>query len=329
MIFVFARLWRRAEVITDAELTEIATAGGPAALLRGLRAFIFAVPINVIGMGYADVRGAQGRGSPRVGGRVPFDAPAGTRTSWPSSPSPCFTLIYAGSRVCGALSRRISSSSSSASSARPRRGHAVGMWVGSGAADGLVEGGLGDRSRSCRSAEAAQLGVTTFLAYIGIQWWAFRRSDGGGEFIQRLSASRDEREAERAAWFFNILNYVVRTWPWVLVGLVGARPLPGPARARTATPRTSYPRLMLDYLPVGHAWAGRRVAHRGVHVDGLDADQLGRELHRERPLPALRAPGASQRGAGLGRPHLFGGPDRGGRGGSRSTRRTSARSSPS
>src|SRR5690554_6366721 len=53
LVYVFARLWRRAEVITDAELTEIRYGGRPAALLRAVRAFIFAVPINVIAMGYA------------------------------------------------------------------------------------------------------------------------------------------------------------------------------------------------------------------------------------------------------------------------------------
>ena len=42
----------------------------------------------------------------------------------------------------------------------------------------------------------------TFLAYLGIQWWAFRRSDGGGEFVQRLLACRSEADAERAAWLF-------------------------------------------------------------------------------------------------------------------------------
>ena len=42
MIYLFARLWRRSEVVTDIELTEIRYGGKPAALLRGVRAFIFA-----------------------------------------------------------------------------------------------------------------------------------------------------------------------------------------------------------------------------------------------------------------------------------------------
>ena len=52
LIYLFARLWRRAEVVTDAELTEIRYGGRPAAILRGSRAFLFAVPINCIAIGY-------------------------------------------------------------------------------------------------------------------------------------------------------------------------------------------------------------------------------------------------------------------------------------
>lgn len=35
MIYVFARLWRRSEIITDAELTELRYGGSTAAWLRG------------------------------------------------------------------------------------------------------------------------------------------------------------------------------------------------------------------------------------------------------------------------------------------------------
>ena len=52
LIYIFARLWRRSEIVTDAELTEIRYGGRPAAILRGVKAFLFAVPINCIGIGY-------------------------------------------------------------------------------------------------------------------------------------------------------------------------------------------------------------------------------------------------------------------------------------
>nr|NIP82856.1 sodium:proline symporter [Gemmatimonadota bacterium]NIQ58861.1 sodium:proline symporter [Gemmatimonadota bacterium]NIU79029.1 sodium:proline symporter [Gammaproteobacteria bacterium]NIX47769.1 sodium:proline symporter [Gemmatimonadota bacterium]NIY12127.1 sodium:proline symporter [Gemmatimonadota bacterium] len=102
-----------------------------------------------------------------------------------------------------------------------------------------------------------------FFSYVAILWWAFRRSDGGGEFIQRLSAVRDEADAEKAAWFFNIMNYVVRTWPWVVVAVVAlvVYPTLGPdecaalGEAAADNPgcdrELGYPKLMLDFLPTG------------------------------------------------------------------------------
>ena len=50
LIYVFARLWRRSEIVTDAELTEMRYGGDTAAALRGIKAFLFAVPINCIGI---------------------------------------------------------------------------------------------------------------------------------------------------------------------------------------------------------------------------------------------------------------------------------------
>ena len=53
LIYIFSRLWRRSEIVTDAELTEMRYSGKTAAILRGTKAFLFALPINCIGIGYA------------------------------------------------------------------------------------------------------------------------------------------------------------------------------------------------------------------------------------------------------------------------------------
>jgi Na+/proline symporter len=51
-VFLFARLWRRAEVLTDVEFTELRYSGRPAAILRGFRALYLAIPINLIILGW-------------------------------------------------------------------------------------------------------------------------------------------------------------------------------------------------------------------------------------------------------------------------------------
>src|SRR5213595_3918096 len=51
-VFFFARLWRRANVMTDVEFAEIRYSGKPAAALRGFRSLYLAIPINLIILGW-------------------------------------------------------------------------------------------------------------------------------------------------------------------------------------------------------------------------------------------------------------------------------------
>src|SRR3954465_6490431 len=51
-VFFFARLWRRANVMTDVEFAEVRYSGKPAAALRGFRALYLAIPINLIILGW-------------------------------------------------------------------------------------------------------------------------------------------------------------------------------------------------------------------------------------------------------------------------------------
>src|ERR671913_1875931 len=46
-VFFYAHLWRRANVLTDVEFTEIRYSGKPAAALRVFRALYMAIPINL------------------------------------------------------------------------------------------------------------------------------------------------------------------------------------------------------------------------------------------------------------------------------------------
>jgi len=251
LVYVFARLWRRAEVITDAELTEIRYGGRPAALLRALRAFIFAVPINVIAMGYAMLAARKVVVALGLGDILP----AGL-TQDPNLAAVVFiaglTLVYAGmAGLWGVVATDFFQFFLGLFGAILVAVIAIVEIGGLGVLqDRLIAQGMQDRLDFLPFGEAAQLGVSTFVAYVGIQWWAFRRSDGGGEFIQRLSASRDEGEAERAAWLFNILNYVVRTWPWILVGLMSLVLYPDLMEAG-GDPEIGYPRMMMQFLPTG------------------------------------------------------------------------------
>ena len=247
MIYLFARLWRRSGVVTDIELTELRYGGKPAALLRGVRAFIFAVPINSIGMGYAMLAMRKVIEALGLWEAMRIDLPGEPRL-WIVVALSVFVLVYAGlAGLWGVVATdfiqfglALVGALLVVAFALPDIGGIGGLKAA------LVDSGLGDRLDFMPWSEVAQLSMTTFLAYIGIQWWAFRNTDGGGQFIQRFIASKTEDDAVKAAWLFNLLHYVVRTWPWIVVALVALVLYP-----TLADPEIGYIRLMLDYLPAG------------------------------------------------------------------------------
>src|SRR5512137_460837 len=54
-VFFYARLWRRAGVLTDVEFAEIRYSGRPATFLRWFRALYLGLPINLIIMGWVNL----------------------------------------------------------------------------------------------------------------------------------------------------------------------------------------------------------------------------------------------------------------------------------
>ena len=92
--------------------------------------------------------------------------------------------------------------------------------------------------------EETGISFATFIAFLSLQWWSFRRSDGGGEFIQRLLATKNEKQAQLASWVFLVINYLIRSWLWVLVALSAVVLLPAQNDWEL-----SYPTLAVKYLP--------------------------------------------------------------------------------
>jgi len=247
MIYLFARLWRRSDVVTDVELTELRYGGKPAALLRGMRAFIFAVPINCIGMGYAMLAMRKVIEALGLWESMGVDLPGEPRL-WIVVAISVLVLVYAGlAGLWGVVVTDFIQFVLALLGALLVVGFALPDVGGiAGLKATLIESGLGDRLDFMPWSDIAQLSMTTFLAYIGIQWWAFRNTDGGGQFIQRFIASKSEEDAVKAAWLFNLLHYVVRTWPWIIVALTALVLYP-----TLADPEIGYIQLMLDYLPAG------------------------------------------------------------------------------
>ena len=210
MAVVFAPLWRRSGVLTDAAFTELRYGGPAAAWLRGIKAFLLALPVNCIGIGYAflalrKVVEALGivSGSPAA-----FGVPD---TLWLLAVVALMVLAYtvAGGlwavvvtdlvqlvlALLGALAVAVA-----ALHAAGGMGGLLGQLEGMNRPEllSLVPWTIEDGG--VHWLEGAGISVPMFLAYIAVQWWSFRRSDGGGEFIQRMLATRDEQQARLAGW---------------------------------------------------------------------------------------------------------------------------------
>ncbi|QCH14704.1 sodium:proline symporter [Synechococcus sp. CB0101] len=248
MAVVFAPLWRRSGVLTDAALTELRYGGPTAAWLRGVKAFLFALPINCIGLGYAflamaKVSEALGL-APTPQAKVTllaivallvliYTAAGGL---WAVVVTDMLQLVLA---LLGAIAVSVAAVheaggmdsllESIRSLSRPELLSLV-PWH--------VEGGR------LQWLDGAGISIATFSSYLALQWWSFRRSDGGGEFIQRLLATRDEREARTAGWVFLAVNYLLRSWPWIIVALAAVALLPDQTDWEQ-----SYPLLAVQLLP--------------------------------------------------------------------------------
>ncbi|MGA2362358.1 MAG: sodium:solute symporter family protein [Candidatus Aminicenantales bacterium] len=107
------------------------------------------------------------------------------------------------------------------------------------------------------------LAIAIFIMPLAVQWWAVwypGAEPGGGSYIaQRMLASKSEKDSLGAVLFFNVAHYVLRPWPWILVGLCSLIVYPQLADIQKAFPHLD-PRLlghdiaypaMLKFLPVG------------------------------------------------------------------------------
>ncbi|HEX2189783.1 MAG TPA: sodium:solute symporter family protein [Longimicrobiaceae bacterium] len=257
LIYVFARLWRRAEIVTDNELSELRYGGRPAAALRLTKSFLFAVVFGSIGIGYAML--AMVKVIDALGLLPSLGLTLGDQGKlWSVIIVSVLVLAYAGvAGLWGVVATDFFQ-------------FFLGLFGAIVVAVVAVsaQGGLGVVAERAQEftrfdmlsftpltwgetglvgwSTLAGISGSTFMAYVFVQWWAFRRSDGGGEFVQRLAGCRDEAEAEKAAWFFNVMNYVVRTWPWVIVAVVAVVVFPD-----LEDRELGYPLLMLEYLPTG------------------------------------------------------------------------------
>lgn len=276
MAAVFASLWRRSRVLTDAELVELRYAGRSATLLRAFKAVFFAVLINGIVLGWV-IRAMSKIASPFVHWEAWLGAArhAALAEAWPSwlllgslddtlTVLVLFVLVVVYSTLGGIRGVILTDLLQFAMAMVASLAFAWLAVARVGGMDGLVSGlaarypDADDLLAFVPRPGAAWLPLQVFLVYLGVQWWAQYFSDGSGYLAQRLFTARDAGEARAGALWFAVANYALRTWPWVLIGLVALVVFPlgaegGAAGASlvAADREMAYPVLMARLLPAG------------------------------------------------------------------------------
>lgn len=259
-VFFFARMWRRAEIITDVEFVELRYGGKPAAFLRGFRALYFGILMNCLIVGWVNL--AMEKILQTVLGVTKFWAVViifGIIG---------FTFIYtfiAG--LWGVLWTDFIQFILKMTMVTVLAYYAV-VAVGGMAAmkrklDVLdvarrsANGGSGSILSYVPGLHSAWMPFVTFFVYIGINWWANwypgAEPGGGGYVAQRIFCAKNEKHSLWATLWFNIAQYAIRPWPWILTALASVILYP-----HLKDPEIGYIKVWVDYLP--GAWIGLMLA---------------------------------------------------------------------
>jgi len=241
-VFFYARLWRRAGVMTDIEFSELRYAGPPAAFLRGFRALYLGLLINCIILGWVNLAMAKilelvftiskGEALWIVVGLIVLTSAISTLSGlWGVLVTDLFQFVI-------------------------KMGMVIVLAIVAVKAVGgieamktkLVASGRGSALGFVPEIGSVWMPMLTFFVYIAVNWWATwypgAEPGGGGYVAQRMLSAKDEKHSLLATLWFNIAHYAVRPWPWILVALASLILFPG-----LKDPETGYIRVMIDYLP--------------------------------------------------------------------------------
>ena len=252
-VFVYAKLWRKSNVNTDLEFYELRY-GGPAAIfLRKFRAIYLGVIFNVITMASVTLAAIK------IGGVMlnldPWQTVVGAGL---------VTMIFS---ALGGFKGVVYTDLIL---------FFVAMVGSIGAAYYLINlpeiGGLNNlisnETISKKISIIPDLSdtnvlITLFIIPLAVQWWSSwypgAEPGGGGYIAQRMLASKNENHAIAATFFFNIMHYALRPWPWILVALASLVIFPDLDSIKTAFPNIGDDKIgndlaysaMLTLLPSG------------------------------------------------------------------------------
>ncbi len=259
-VFIYAKLWRRSEVMTDLEFYEIRYGGKAASFLRGFRSLYLGVFFNVLIMGSVTLAAIK------IGGVMLGLEPWIVVVSASS-----FVVLYA---AIGGLKGVIWADFYQYSVAmfgavlaavvavnRPEVGSLKNL---------LTHPNVIDKLSFVPDFSDPSVYFPLLIIPIAVQWWAVwypgAEPGGGGYIAQRMLSAKDEKNAIGATLLFNFAHYALRPWPWIIVALASMVIFPELSDIKSRFPGVAdeylkddiaYP-AMLTFI--GNGWLGLVVA---------------------------------------------------------------------
>jgi len=252
-VFVYAKLWRKSNVKTDLEFYELRYGGKPAKFLRKFRAIYLGVIFNVITMSAVTLAAIK------IGGimlglepwqtvlsagliTVVFSAVGGFKGVVYTD----FILFFVA--MGGAIWAAV---------------YLVNLPEIGGIEALLTHENVADKLSILPDFNDTEALITLLIIPLAVQWWSSwypgAEPGGGGYIAQRMLAAKDANHAIGATFFFNIMHYALRPWPWILVALASLVLFPDLASIQEAFPNIAEDKLghdlaysaMLTKLPSG------------------------------------------------------------------------------
>ena len=226
-VFVFARLWRRAEVMTDVELVRLRYSGMPAEWLRVIRALYVSLLVNPMIIGWVIKAMLQVLDQTVFFPSADPSVAGGSASAW--------IVILIMMAVVGVYSALSGMWGVAVADVIQFVLAMVGcVWLAVAAIENV--GGMDQLSARVTENFGSNAafrfvprfdGVDTwmplhvFLIMLTVQWWATcypgSEPGGGGYVVQRMASCPDEKSSLKATLLFQLAHYCLRPWPWIIV----------------------------------------------------------------------------------------------------------------
>ena len=252
-VFVYAKLWRRSNVSTDLEFYELRYGGKPARFLRKFRAIYLGIIFNVITMSAVTLAAIKIGGI--MLGLEPWQTvlTAGLVTVTFSAIGGFKGVVYTDMilffvAMGGAIGAAV---------------YLVNLPEVGGLEALLANENVADKISILPDFGDTEALIALLIIPLAVQWWSSwypgAEPGGGGYIAQRMFAAKDENHAIGATFFFNIMHYALRPWPWIMVALASLVVFPDLASIQQAFPNITPDKLgndlaypaMLTKLPTG------------------------------------------------------------------------------